>query len=91
MTNAWSAAQGVLRLKTLWAELAHLRPTAVCGPACPVVWGGRSAMTVLTRFIERLNCRASLLHIRSIAPHDVSLIPRCNLGSVQLIQQSFVV
>lgn len=25
MTNAWLAAQGVLSLKTLWAELAHLR------------------------------------------------------------------
>jgi RNA-directed DNA polymerase len=25
MTNAWLADQGVLSLKTLWAELAHLR------------------------------------------------------------------
>jgi RNA-directed DNA polymerase len=25
MTNAWLLAQGVLSLKTLWAELAHLR------------------------------------------------------------------
>jgi hypothetical protein len=25
MTNAWLANQGVVRLKTLWAELAHLR------------------------------------------------------------------
>jgi len=24
-TNAWLAEQGVLRLKSLWAELAHLR------------------------------------------------------------------
>ena len=28
MTNAWLAEQGVLSLKTLWAELAHLRGTA---------------------------------------------------------------
>ncbi len=55
MTNAWLAAQGVLSLKTLWAELAHLRPTAVCGPARTVVWGERSAMAVLTRFICRLD------------------------------------
>ncbi len=41
MTNTWLAAQGVLSLKTLWAELAHLRRTAVCGPACTVVWGER--------------------------------------------------
>jgi hypothetical protein len=34
MTNAWLAEQGVLSLKTLWAELAHLRGTARCGPAC---------------------------------------------------------
>jgi RNA-directed DNA polymerase len=25
MTNAWFLEQGVLSLKTLWAELAHLR------------------------------------------------------------------
>jgi hypothetical protein len=25
MTNAWLAAQGVLSLKSLWAELAHIR------------------------------------------------------------------
>ena len=28
LTNDWLASQGVLRLKTLWAELAHLRGTA---------------------------------------------------------------
>ena len=28
MTNDWLASQGVLSLKTLWAELAHLRGTA---------------------------------------------------------------
>ncbi|MFN7797582.1 MAG: hypothetical protein ACK5Q3_18645 [Planctomycetota bacterium] len=28
MTNDWFASQGVLSLKTLWAELAHLRGTA---------------------------------------------------------------
>jgi hypothetical protein len=34
MTNAWLAEQRVLSLKSLWAELAHLRETARCGPAC---------------------------------------------------------
>jgi hypothetical protein len=33
MTNDWLASQGVLSLKTLWAELAQLRGTAA-GPAC---------------------------------------------------------
>jgi hypothetical protein len=28
MTNDWLASQGVLSLKTLWAETAHLRGTA---------------------------------------------------------------
>ncbi|MFZ4083392.1 MAG: hypothetical protein ACOYKN_19340 [Pirellula sp.] len=28
MTNNWLSSQGVLSLKTLWAELAHLRGTA---------------------------------------------------------------
>jgi hypothetical protein len=28
MTNDWLSSQGVLSLKTLWAELAHLRGTA---------------------------------------------------------------
>jgi hypothetical protein len=34
MTNDWLASQIVLSLKTLWAELAPLRGTARCGPAC---------------------------------------------------------
>ena len=34
MTNAWLAEQGVLSLKSLWAELAHLCWTARCSPAC---------------------------------------------------------
>jgi hypothetical protein len=34
MTNDWLASQGVLSLKTLWAERNHLRGTARCGPAC---------------------------------------------------------
>jgi hypothetical protein len=34
ITNAWLAEQGVLSLKSLWAELAQLRGTARCGPAC---------------------------------------------------------
>jgi len=33
-------------------ELELVRRTAVCGPACTVVWGGRSEMTALTRFGE---------------------------------------
>jgi len=33
MTNAWLAEQGVLSLKSFWAELAHLRETAQCSPA----------------------------------------------------------
>jgi hypothetical protein len=28
MTNAWLAEQGLLSMKTLWAELAPLRPAA---------------------------------------------------------------
>jgi hypothetical protein len=51
MTNAWLKAQGVLSLKTLWAELAHLRCTARCGPACRGGVGRGAAMTTLTRFI----------------------------------------
>ena len=31
--------------------------TAGCGPACPVVWGGRPARAVLTRFILRFPYR----------------------------------
>jgi hypothetical protein len=50
MTNEGLATQGAMSLKTLWAALAHLRGTDVCGLACTVVWGGWSAMTVLTRF-----------------------------------------
>jgi hypothetical protein len=34
MTNAWFAEQGVLSLKSLLAELAHLRGTARCGAVC---------------------------------------------------------
>ena len=33
MTHAWLAEQGVLSLKSLWAELADLRGTARFGPA----------------------------------------------------------
>ncbi|WP_286178478.1 group II intron maturase-specific domain-containing protein, partial [Rhodopirellula sp. JC639] len=49
LTNAWLAAQGVLSLKSLSAELAHRRSAAVCGPARTVVWGGRPERDVLTR------------------------------------------
>jgi hypothetical protein len=34
MTNAWLAVQGVLSLKSLLADLALLRGTARCEPAC---------------------------------------------------------
>lgn len=34
LNNAWLHAQGQLSLKTLWAQLAPLRRTAWCGPAC---------------------------------------------------------
>ena len=31
------------------------KPTARCGPACRVVWGGPSAMAALTRFMSRMS------------------------------------
>jgi RNA-directed DNA polymerase len=34
MPNKWLAQQGLLSLKQLWSELAPLRGTAWCGPAC---------------------------------------------------------
>jgi hypothetical protein len=39
MTNDWLASQGVLSLKTRWAELAELSRTDKRGSACQVVWG----------------------------------------------------
>jgi len=42
MTNDWLASQGVLSLKTLWAELAHLREAAAA-PLC-VPQRGRTRM-----------------------------------------------
>ncbi len=43
MTNAWLAEQGVLSLKSLWAELAHLCGTARgADPHAVLVWGGWS-------------------------------------------------
>jgi hypothetical protein len=56
LTNVWLAAQGVLSMKTLWAELAHLRSTAVCGPARSVVWGGCPAMGILSRLDSSFLC-----------------------------------
>ena len=50
VTNAWVAEQGGLDLKTLWAELAHLRGTARCGPACRGDVGRCPATGGLTRF-----------------------------------------
>ena len=50
MTNDWFASQGVLSLKTLWAELAHLRGTAPVIPCVPqrgrtrmLWWSGEGA------------------------------------------------
>jgi hypothetical protein len=50
MTNDWLASQGVLSLKTLWAELAHLRGTAAAllcieptRPAPHARWCGEGA------------------------------------------------
>lgn len=37
MPNKWLEQQGLLSLKQRWVELAPLRGTAVCGPACTVV------------------------------------------------------
>jgi RNA-directed DNA polymerase len=34
MTNKWLSQQGLLSLKQLWCDLAPLRGTALCGPAC---------------------------------------------------------
>ncbi|MCU0717590.1 MAG: hypothetical protein MUD03_15835, partial [Pirellula sp.] len=63
LTNAWLAAPGVLSMKTLWAELAHLRPTAVCGPARTVVWGGCPATGILTRFFLRFGLQTLRFNI----------------------------
>gem|GEM_PF-1075419 len=65
MTNAWLADQGVLSLKTLWAELAHLRSTTGCGSACPVVWGGYPETGILTRFTHPLDRRFPGGHSRN--------------------------
>ena len=63
MTNDWLASQGVLSLKTLWAELAHLRGTAAAllcveptrpDPHAVVVWGGCPATGILPRFSRLL-------------------------------------
>jgi hypothetical protein len=34
MTGAWLTEQRLLSLKTFWASLVCIRPTARCGPAC---------------------------------------------------------
>ena len=54
MPNKWLAQLGLLSLKQLWCDLAPLRGIAWCGPACQVVWGGRSAMAALTRFSQHV-------------------------------------
>lgn len=51
LPNSWLQSQGLLSLKSLWAELASLRQTAWCGPAGQVVWGGWPETGILTRFI----------------------------------------
>ena len=60
MTNDWLAYQGVVSLKSLWASLAPPHRTALCGPACSVVWGGCSEMGILTRFRRRQGFRAGV-------------------------------
>jgi hypothetical protein len=60
------AEQGVLSLKCLWAELAHLRGTAAAilcveptrpDPHAVVVWGGCPETGILTRFLSALSFR----------------------------------
>lgn len=61
MTNAWLQSLGLVSLKSLWAKLAPLRRIpARREPACYVVWGGRSAMTALTRLRAFLTSSAFL-------------------------------
>jgi len=57
MTNAWLAEQGVLNLKNLRAELAHLRRTARCGPACRGDAGRCPETGRLTQSIRRFRFR----------------------------------
>lgn len=59
-----AGATGLLSLKQLWRDLAPLRETALCGPACQVAWGGPSVMAVLTRF-RRLLAAPSYLGLSS--------------------------
>ncbi len=79
ITNAWLDKQGLICLKALWAELAPLRRTAWCGPARQVVWGGRPAMAVLTRFIRlsRLATNILISHF-NVLFRDVKIIPVAN-------------
>jgi RNA-directed DNA polymerase len=50
MTTQWlTETLGLVSIRALWISLHYPTRTAECGPACPVVWGGRSAMSALTR------------------------------------------
>ena len=78
LANAWLAEQGVLSLTTLWAEHAHLCPTAGCGLSRPVVWGGRSATAGLTRFRPAIMAFPRWQYPRTILGHtlcDVAQFP----------------
>ena len=61
ITNDWLASQGVLSLKTLWSELAHLRGTALCESACKVVRGGCPSTGILTRSRKFLSRKREVL------------------------------
>jgi len=38
LNNAWLESQGLVSFRKRWVTLASIRWTAVCGPACTVVW-----------------------------------------------------
>ncbi len=61
LTNVWLESQGLLRRKALWAELAPLRRTAVCGPACTVVWGLGGETRPATRLAGFCDCGKGLV------------------------------
>ncbi len=79
-TKAISSLQSFCGLGiSLWAELAHLRSTAVCGPARTVVWRGCPATGILTRFLALRRARAQLRGARARnrrTDYTHSMIPR---------------
>lgn len=50
----------------LWHRPKKLCRTAVCGPACTVVWGGWSAMAILTRFVPVSDVGATHRYLRGV-------------------------